>query len=470
MQKDLEQAMSIMPSSDSDSTLSLDDVAAKVCEALREARMIGLTSEDEFVIQAERAFMLLSQREARAATRDQLARLLTEFKKQCLRTADLDSLQKWKHDINDALIAARGSNLPESEIKEAEMCRRKVHNRIEDLKGQVRVFCRVRPRSAAEKSRDDPIVVQAIDDMAVVMDGQEKFDFDGAFAPGTQAGVFEECSDLVQSALDGFNVTIFSYGQTGAGKTYTMYGTSSDEGISGRAISEIFCIAEASSSWQEISVSASIVEMYNNDVLDVGSLVSRNPRSIYNKSSACIGLKGSGELVGLAQLPAGSAEELKALLKLSLEHRTVASHALNSQSSRSHFIFTINVATVNRETGLRTTGKLVLCDLAGSERLKRTEPEGVRRKEAIEINKSLTALGSVIEAVVRKQKQIPYRNHKLTQMLQDSIGGTAKTLMIVNCSPSLSDAAETSMTLKFASKVKSITHAVDVVRRTSICA
>jgi hypothetical protein len=436
---------------------------------LSAARTIGLHSDDEFVIQAERAFMLLSQREARAATRDQLARLLEEFYKQCpLRTTNLETMQKWKQDINDALMAARASNFGEADIREAELCRRRVHNRIEDLKGQVRVLCRVRPRSEAEESRGDPIALQTMDDMTVRVDGQETFSFDGVFEPGSQADVFEECRDLVQSAFDGFNVTIFSYGQTGAGKTYTMYGTPCDEGICGRAISEIFCFAESSAPWQESSVSASIVEMYNNDVLDLGSLISGKPRSLCYKSSASVGLRGTGDLIGLAQFPVSTATELKEILKKTLGNRTVASHKLNSQSSRSHFIFMINIATVNRETGARTNGKIVLCDLAGSERLKRTEPEGVRRKEAIEINKSLTALGSVIEAVVRKQKQTPYRNHKLTQMLQDSIGGTAKTLMIVNCSPTSSNSAETIMTLKFASKVKSITNASSFAKQSGL--
>jgi len=136
------------------SSSCLDDIAAKLREALGAARTIGLHSDDEFVIQAERAFMLLSQREARAATRDQLARLLEEFYKECpLRTTNLETMQKWKQDINDALMAARASNFGEADIKEAELCRRRVHNRIEDLKGQVRVLCRVRPRTGAEESR-----------------------------------------------------------------------------------------------------------------------------------------------------------------------------------------------------------------------------------------------------------------------------------------------------------------------------
>merc|ERR1719506_2385362 len=150
--------------------------------------------------------------------------------------------------------------------------------------------------------------------------------------------------------------------------------------------------------------------------------------------------------------------QLKALLDRGIAQRTVAANLMNIQSSRSHLIFTMKVTTLNHETKESLKGKILLCDLGGSERLKKTEATGEQKKEAIEINKSLSALGDVIEAVAKKQKQVPYRNHKLTQIMQDSLGGTAKTLMFVNCSPALSSIDETVMSLKYAARVKKITN------------
>merc|ERR1719399_2574633 len=130
---------------------------------------------------------------------------------------------------------------------------------------------------------------------------------------------------------------------------------------------------------------------------------------------------------------------------------------MNSESSRSHLIFMVKVVSVNRETHDRLMGKILIVDLAGSERLSKSQVTGDGAKEAIEINKSLTALGDVIEALTKGQKQIPYRNHKLTLVLQDSLGGTAKTLMFVNCSPANTQIDETMMALKYATRAKQIT-------------
>merc|ERR1711920_1044911 len=118
----------------------------------------------------------------------------------------------------------------------------------------------------------------------------------------------------------------------------------------------------------------------------------------------------------------------------------------------------IRIVSVNLDTKEQTKGKILICDLAGSERLKKSQVSEEQQKEAIEINKSLTALGDVIEALTQKQKLIPYRNHKLTQLMQDSLGGTAKTLMFVNCSPASSNVDETVMSLKYATRAKKITN------------
>jgi len=158
----------------------------------------------------------------------------------------------------------------------------------------------------------------------------------------------------------------------------------------------------------------------------------------------------------LSSLECHSAEELKSLFDQGLTHRAVAQTCMNTDSSRSHLLLIITIVSTNKETSEELVGKIVLCDLAGSERLKKSKSTGMREKEAIEINKSLSALGDVIEALTTKSKFIPYRNHKLTEILQDSLGGTAKTLMFVNCSPAHSNCEETLNSLRFAKRAKGV--------------
>merc|ERR1712232_617940 len=152
------------------------------------------------------------------------------------------------------------------------------------------------------------------------------------------------------------------------------------------------------------------------------------------------------------------AKSLAALLERGTLLRRTAATAMNTESSRSHLILTVKVLRTNRETGAETKGKIQLIDLAGSERLKKSQVSGDVQKEAIEINKSLTALGDVIEALTQGQASVPYRNHKLTQVLQDSLGRTAKTLMFVHCAPTRTNIEETVASLKYAARAKRITH------------
>merc|ERR550532_437636 len=137
--------------------------------------------------------------------------------------------------------------------------------------------------------------------------------------------------------------------------------------------------------------------------------------------------------------------------------RKVMATSMNSESSRSHLIFMVKVVSINKETKERLCGKILIVDLAGSERLSKSQVTGDGAKEAIEINKSLTALGDVIEGLTKNSKQIPYRNHKLTELMKDALGGNAKTLMFVNCSPAESNAEETVNALNWAARAKKIT-------------
>jgi hypothetical protein len=296
-------------------------------------------------------------------------------------------------------------------------------------------------------------IVQILDETTLEVPSTGTFKFDSILAPGTQEQVFEQCRDLIQSAIDGRNVTIFTYGQTGSGKTYTMYGTAEEEGIAPRAVSEVFKAIRLLHCTYDVKVTASMIELYKNKLSDLllDSKTSPAPKLRVHDDT-----KDAVWIEGLSEVEAHDATELQDLLKRGVARRAQASHAMNRESSRSHLLFTIKIQTVNRSTGAMLQGKVVLCDLAGSERIKKTEVEGDRLREALDINKSLAALGNVITAVARKQKQVPYRSHQLTQIMRDSLGGTAKTMMFVNTSSSPSDLSQTVSSLAYAARASRI--------------
>lgn len=375
--------------------------------------------------------------------------------------ADLARLRAVASHARALLQRAENAGLPEAELRDVEKWRRKVHNAIEDLKGNLRVFCRVRPLNRREVELGDYEAVSVMDAMRVEVPRYGFFTFDSVFSPGSQQEIFEDCRDLVQSAVDGHNVTIFAYGQTGAGKTYTLYGSPQAEGISHLAIHEIFSIAESMRRKYEVYVTASMIELHRNRITDLLRPQGGHARRTGLSSPPSSPKLGVREANGDKPLEreARCVEDLQRILTRGLSSRVVAPNAMNSESSRSHVLFTIKVTSVDLATRESVVGKLVLCDLGGSERLKKTEAAGDQLKEAIEINRSLTALGDVIEAVAERRKQVPYRNHKLTQLLQDSLGGTAKTLMFVCCSPAESNLQETAMSLSYATRAKRIVNA-----------
>lgn len=368
-----------------------------------------------------------------------------------------------KKQLSNAINEAKSIGVEEVKLNEFELRRRKLHNAIEDLKGSIRVFCRVRPLSKKEIEQGDNSVTRRIDEMTLGIkdkrDQEHDFGFDAVFLPGTQEEVFEDCRDLVQSAADGYNVTLFAYGQTGAGKTYTMGGTSDNPGISRRTIEEIYKVTAAGSSRYNYTVMGSMLELYRQDLFDLISISKEGRGSSQVKKLQVRTDKAGGVVVeGLAEQECKNPDELSKLMQDGEEGRKTTSTAMNAESSRSHLLFIVKVISVNRETHERSNGKISIVDLAGSERLSKSMATGDVAKEAIEINKSLTSLGDVIEALTKNQKQIPYRNHKLTMVMQDSIGGSAKTLMFVNISPAHSNSEETVMSLKYATRAKKITN------------
>ncbi|KAG1664095.1 hypothetical protein FOA52_013279 [Chlamydomonas sp. UWO 241] len=356
----------------------------------------------------------------------------------------------------------------EARLHRNELIRRKLHNTVLELKGNIRVFCRVRPVSAAEVASADhdaslaldfpesndllsaPIGLQVPSRDGNAMLNRHAFSFDRVFTPTAgQEAVFEEISELVQSALDGQKVCIFAYGQTGSGKTHTMLGSAGEPGVIPRAMTQIFeYSAQLVAQGWAFSMTASMLEIYNEEYKDL--LAKRAKPGGHKVVHAPDGVTTVTDLtlVDITQ-PA----RVEALLADAMDKRAVGCTALNEQSSRSHMVFTLRLDGTNAQTGKTVSGVLNLIDLAGSERVKESGASGVRMKEAQAINTSLSALGDVIVALATKAQHVPFRNSKLTYLLQPCLGGDAKTLMFVNVAPTGQFSNETLCSLRFASKV-----------------
>ncbi|KAL9228231.1 hypothetical protein vseg_003836 [Gypsophila vaccaria] len=295
---------------------------------------------------------------------------------------------------------------------------RRLYNEVQDLKGSIRVYCRVRPflgahatyTSSIEHFEEGNITIRAPSKYGK---GHKSFSFNKVFGPmATQAEVFSDMQPLIRSVLDGYNVCIFAYGQTGSGKTFTMSGprdlTEESQGV--------------------------------------------NYRSLEIRNSSQNGLN-----VPEANLvPVSSTADVIHLMNVGHRNRAVSATALNDRSSRSHSCLTVHVQGKDLTTGNTIRGCMHLVDLAGSERVDKSEVTGDRLKEAQHINKSLSALGDVIASLAQRNTHVPYRNSKLTQLLQDSLGGQAKTLMFVHISPEPEAVGETISTLKFAERVATV--------------
>uniref|UniRef100_A0A0E0RIG6 Kinesin motor domain-containing protein n=1 Tax=Oryza rufipogon TaxID=4529 RepID=A0A0E0RIG6_ORYRU len=318
---------------------------------------------------------------------------------------------------------------------------RKLYNQIQDLKGNIRVYCRVRPFLPGHRSLSSSVAdteertITIITPTKYGKDGCKSFSFNRVFGPAsTQEEVFSDMQPLIRSVLDGFNVCIFAYGQTGSGKTFTMSGpkvlTEESLGVNYRALNDLFNIKAQRKGTIDYEISVQMIEIYN-------------------------------EQKGLAVpdasiVPVTSTADVVELMNQGQKNRAVGSTAINDRSSRSHSCLSVHVQGKYLTSGAMLRGCMHLVDLAGSERVDKSEVVGDRLKEAQYINKSLSALGDVIASLAQKNSHVPYRNSKLTQLLQDSLGGQAKTLMFVHVSPELDAVGETISTLKFAERVASV--------------
>lgn len=356
----------------------------------------------------------------------------------------------------------------QGKLRREETLRRKLHNQVQELKGNIRVFCRVRPNlsmdAADEQAKiafpDDgedakEIEVRGAEEkssLGTVTTKKYPFAFDRVFGPNSQnQQVFEEISQLIQSALDGYNVCIFCYGQTGSGKTYTM---SSQDGMIPRAVHMIYDTAQGleERGWK-YKMEGSFVEVYNenlNDLLGAPDDLDKKKHEIRHDMQTC-----KTTITDITSVDLDSPEKVVEILAQAMNNRSVAATKANERSSRSHSVFILKLSGHNSITGERSEGTLNLVDLAGSERLSQSKVEGARLKETQNINRSLSCLGDVIGALGQGKDggHIPYRNSKLTYLLQFSLGGNSKTLMFCMISPLQAHLAETLTSLRFATKV-----------------
>ncbi|XP_031849770.1 protein claret segregational [Nomia melanderi] len=375
-----------------------------------------------------------------------------------LRT-NLD-LQK---QMNDELMTNK--NELQSLVHTMDKDRRILHNAIQELKGNIRVFCRVRPRTPTELGKVT-CTMNFVDECTIEVgksDGsdslscsgkvrgtRQEFSFDKVFPPtAKQEDIFEELALLVQSALEGYNVCVFAYGQTGSGKTYTMEGVPGieTEGMIPRTVRHIFQEMKQFQllGW-EYRIEASFLEIYNEHIIDLLDSQSKTHEIRMADS------KGHDLYVSNLKIEEiHSPEELHECLLIAQRNRAVAATQSNERSSRSHSVTRIKLIGVHNTKEEISIGNLNLVDLAGSERLK--GEESVRMAETKNINKSLANLGNVILALLKRQEHIPYRNSKLTHLLMPSLGGNSKTLMLLNISPLDECYNETLNSLRFASNV-----------------
>ncbi|XP_065269314.1 kinesin heavy chain isoform X1 [Emys orbicularis] len=325
----------------------------------------------------------------------------------------------------------------------------------------IKVMCRFRPLNEAEILRGDKFIPKFKGEETVVIGQAKPYVFDRVLPPNTtQEQVYNACAkQIVKDVLEGYNGTIFAYGQTSSGKTHTMEGKLHDHqlmGIIPRIAHDIFDHIYSMDENLEFHIKVSYFEIYLDKIRDLLD-VSKTNLAVHEDKNRVPYVKGCTERF------VSSPEEVMDVIDEGKANRHVAVTNMNEHSSRSHSIFLINIKQENVETEKKLSGKLYLVDLAGSEKVSKTGAEGSVLDEAKNINKSLSALGNVISALAEGTKtHVPYRDSKMTRILQDSLGGNCRTTIVICCSPSIFNEAETKSTLMFGQRAKTIKNTVSV--------
>ncbi|KAI8866857.1 kinesin-domain-containing protein [Ramicandelaber brevisporus] len=326
-------------------------------------------------------------------------------------------------------------------------------------RGSLDVVCRFRPPNKQELANGADIIVGFEDESEVKVNGPEfqcSFSFDRIFPPGTtQSEIYNySIQTTLADVFNGYNGTVFAYGQSGAGKSFTMMGADIDNeqlrGIIPRISENIFRTIMESPPTVEYTVKVSYMEVYMERIRDL--LAPQNDNlPIHEDKQRGVYVKG------LMEVYVSSVNEVYEVLKKGSDARIVSATNMNAESSRSHSILLYTVTQKNLADGKTKMGRLFLVDLAGSEKVGKTGASGQTLEEAKKINKSLTSLGMVINALADgKSSHIPYRDSKLTRILQESLGGNSRTTLIINCSPCVFNEAETVSTLRFGMRAKTI--------------
>lgn len=342
----------------------------------------------------------------------------------------------------------------------------------EENLGNVKVLCRFRPLNESELRKSNKLCVGINEGTHTVTmqsnNDSYEFKFDHLFPPSaSQETVFEIAGlPIVDSVMQGFNGSTIAYGQTSSGKTFTMLGPRLDDeenmGVIPRIVRELFRQMLCSSPDLEFIIKISFVELYMERFKDLFNPIKDNLKIKEDKTRGIY-------IEELTEEYASSEQEVFDLMRMGSENREVVATQMNQDSSRSHAIFMISVTQNNLKDYSSKTGKLYLVDLAGSEKLSKTGAEGKRLDEAKKINKSLTILGRVISALTDEHAtHIPYRDSKLTRVLQESLGGNSKTSLIITCSPSPYNAHETLSTLRFGIRAKKVKNKPKVNREYSV--
>mmetsp|Transcript_5214 Transcript_5214/g.9169 ORF Transcript_5214/g.9169 Transcript_5214/m.9169 type:complete len:1749 (+) Transcript_5214:229-5475(+) len=452
----------------------LDEEMAKLKEKLEAEAALKRRNQEELDRIKNDMYQLKQQNEQQAG---QSAEEAAKAKALADRELELKRKMKDMEDYMSRLEKEKGELY--DEFVEEQALRKQYFNEIEDIKGRIRVYCRVRPMSKSEQERGCQRILKVLDQKRILLEqpqqeGKRKkddieFAFDIIFdSTSTQAEVFKDTKRLIQTALDGFNVCVFAYGQTGCGKTYTLMGpeessnpnnTTLDEnaGVATRSVFELFRLMEREADKFEFEAKMYIVELYKDEMIDL----LHESASLKDRPQLAVKLDPRGVVYveNITMRPIENTKDTMQALTDAFSKRKVTATHMNSDSSRSHLVCSIVITTTCKQTGAVSHGKLTLVDLAGSERASKTGAMGDTLKEAQAINKSLLALGDVIQALTTKAKHIPYRNHNLTQLMTDSIGGNAKTLMFVNLSPADYNLQESKESLKWATRAKQVTNA-----------